>query len=1236
MVGVFEWMESFLFASAHQKTASQYISTAASCAMRELAKSGGKQATSSLKIGLVEMNSADRNMIPRGRDAVPCVWTMQSQIKMYIYYFGCLATCGILYVLCVLYPDLDAWLKMAICDPEFAEVATIVVDGKHYSGSVEHRILNGRPVAVTEIKCQRYVAEEKYSWALLKLEDVPNGFSYMVLPDPNETALTREEVEILFGPNKMTLPNVNHAAILLRQILHPFYLFQYFAVVIWVLQAYILYSIIILVITGGAIYMTSSEIIYNLKRLHDLAGKQHSVTVLDANGKQVAISDTNLVPGDRLVVMPGSQLPCDVVVQSGRVTVDESMLTGESVPVTKVPFDKSLLTPFGRSQVDFAKYPGSILFSGTRVLQAAGGDAGSGFAVGIVYKTGFRSAKGQLVATLLNPKEEFMGFFSDAITVVIFMFLLATCLFIWTGSNLRANDATWNDVFLKYLDAITIAVPPALTASLSVATSVSISRLRKKDIFVSDTARVNWAGICSAACFDKTGTLTEDRLQFENAFIPNTLAEVLQRESLVAASEEGSWPKDTSKVDNEDAAIPHMRSAVPKSDYYLVPRGPQSEDLPRICLELMASCHSLAVVNGKPVGDPLEVELLRASGWALELGGDSKIFALSGPPSDRTRHLILRHFEFTADKLRAGTLLRRPGGDHVYVCKGSPEAIVRLCNPESVPSDVNKQLEKLAREGLRVIAMGYRKCSEDERVLMGMDQVDIEKNMHFLGLISMSNGLKAETNATIAALVDAEIHCTMITGDHVQTAIAIAYRCGLIFKTRPLFLIDIDERTEHLSVTDVSEEEAEKINEVITNVPMLIGTIQRLVEERSKVIPQIAMSGRGMTALKLELSHMIPNVVRSTQVFARMKPADKQYIVEEIMKSTEEDIHKLDETVSHKVDSSRHSLVSKQQQGQSLLKGAGKSDAVTGDESQLSMRDSIIGAMDKIVGDGRGKVHAVFCGDGANDMCALRAATVGVSLCEAETSVAAPITSKMQTPHAVVDVLKEGRCSLITAYVLISFNIMYAMVQLFMVCQMYNFGLRVGDMTYLIQDLFFTLILSLAISVTPPAKKLETELPPQKFFTRYFCFKLISQLIVFPMFQLLLLYALSQEGFYDKYEPEGDILVDTYTYETSCIAHLGLVQIMIASVISSVGHPFREPWYTNKYQVGILGVQAIFVIIQIFMRENPFMKDFLEIKPLPIDFCWIVVAIIIANIVVSGILARIAEMLREKNTPSSQ
>jgi cation-transporting P-type ATPase 13A2 len=265
---------------------------------------------------------------------------------------------------------------------------------------------------------------------------------------------------------------------------------------------------------------------------------------------------------------------------------------------------------------------------------------------------------------------------------------------------------------------------------------------------------------------------------------------------------------------------------------------------------------------------------------------------------------------------------------------------------------------------------------------------------------------------------------------------------------------------------------------------------------------------------------------------------------------------------------------------------------------------------------------------GANDMAALRAATVGVSLCEAETSVAAPVTSRLQTPGAVVEVIKEGRCSLITAYVLVAFNIMYGTIQLFMAIMMYNFGLELGNNTYLIQDLFYTLVLGLAISITPPSQTLSKELPPQRFFTKYFCFKLFSQLICFPIFQLIALAALRRQSWYEKYDFGDDPLSETYAYETSVIASLGLAQVMIASVVSTIDEPFRRNWYTNKYHVMALVFQTGFLLYQIFGRESYFMKEILEIRPLKIDFCWILILIILANCVVSGLLSWLADLIK--------
>jgi cation-transporting P-type ATPase 13A2 len=342
-------------------------------------------------------------------------------------------------------------------------------------------------------------------WDFLCVPDVPLHFSNYLKPIPSQSKgiASRDTLLALYGTNTMQLPKASFWDILTVTIFHPFYLFQYFAVIVWMIEDYILYSCVILLTTGGAIYATTSETMFNLRRLHDLAGASSIVTVVKDNGEKVEMSDHDLVPGDRFLIKYGTSLPCDAVLVSGRVSVDESMLTGESVPVNKTPIELSVFQSSTDSEETIlSKLPGNVLFSGTRVLLTSGTGpsdgsssetpAPTGDCIAVVYRTGFRSAKGQLISTLLNPKENFMSFFSDALWVILFMAVLCTSLYIWSAVYLRDHEASWGDIFIKYLDAITIAVPPALTASLTVATGISINRLRNRDIFVSESTRVNW------------------------------------------------------------------------------------------------------------------------------------------------------------------------------------------------------------------------------------------------------------------------------------------------------------------------------------------------------------------------------------------------------------------------------------------------------------------------------------------------------------------------------------------------------------------------------------------------------------------------------------------------------------------------------------------------------------------------------------------------------------------------
>lgn len=202
----------------------------------------------------------------------------------------------------------------------------------------------------------------------------------------------------------------------------------------------------------------------NIHRLREMAGEHSSVQVINPyqnnffGEKFETVSDLTLVVGDRFIVSEGLLMPCDAVLISGRAVMDESMLTGESIPVTKTPIelaglgggsnDTPLLTTkltsnrsvhldavgsredtvADEEEIDIAeKRAVSVLYGGTKVKHTVGE------CVSVCYRTGFRSAKGQLIVSLLKPRESSLNFFEDINWVFVVMFGLATLLFIYEG-----------------------------------------------------------------------------------------------------------------------------------------------------------------------------------------------------------------------------------------------------------------------------------------------------------------------------------------------------------------------------------------------------------------------------------------------------------------------------------------------------------------------------------------------------------------------------------------------------------------------------------------------------------------------------------------------------------------------------------------------------------------------------------------------------------------------------------
>jgi magnesium-transporting ATPase (P-type) len=201
----------------------------------------------------------------------------------------------------------------------------------------------------------------------------------------------------------------------------------------------------------------------------------------------------------------------------------------------------------------------------------------------MVFRTGFRSTKGQLVASLLEPQDNFLDFISETRRIICIMFIYAsTVFFAYTYSILLKKNYPGFSIFLVYLIGITIAVPPSLTASLSVATAISISRLRQKRIFISESSRVNWSGLINFVCFDKTGTLTENTLTFKGVVVNSSL--------LCNTSSNNMYYVKRPERECENMA----HASIELSE--------DSPDIPMMCWELMATCHNLALIEGVPMG----------------------------------------------------------------------------------------------------------------------------------------------------------------------------------------------------------------------------------------------------------------------------------------------------------------------------------------------------------------------------------------------------------------------------------------------------------------------------------------------------------------------------------------------------------------------------------------------------------------------------------------------------------
>ncbi|MDZ4089790.1 MAG: HAD-IC family P-type ATPase [Arthrobacter sp.] len=439
------------------------------------------------------------------------------------------------------------------------------------------------------------------------------------------------------------------------------------------------------------------------------------------DGAEQVVPGRDVVPGDVVLLESGERVPADLrLFEANGLQLDESMLTGEPFAATK----QTEPLPADTGDADRA----NIAFSGTFV--------GSGRAKGIVIATGAGTALGEINALVQGPPGKSpLQELTHSLERRIGLIILAALVFIFIAGLVLGNDVS--TMFRTAVGLAVATIPESLPIVLTVALSLGVSRMAKRNAIIRTLPAVETLGSTNVIGSDKTGTLTENRLTVERIWTTAGLLDI------------------TAGDDDGGSADPPLVRAVLRAGALTNEATLSSED-----------------------------EDLEYSGDAVD-AAMAKTAVARGAVSERDRTAEpLAHQPYEPHLRYSQTVHTDARGRRTLYVKGSPEAVISAAGTMARedgegpldPALIHAANEEMGRDGLRVIATGSRILDPDEELPAPLPP---PSGLTFLGMEGMTDPPRAGVADAIARCRRAGIKVMMITGDHPVTATAIAGRLGL-------------------------------------------------------------------------------------------------------------------------------------------------------------------------------------------------------------------------------------------------------------------------------------------------------------------------------------------------------------------------------------------------------------------------------------------------------------------------
>ena len=436
------------------------------------------------------------------------------------------------------------------------------------------------------------------------------------------------------------------------------------------------------------------------------------------DGKMVHMASSELVPGDVVLLEAGDSVPADCrVIESASMKIEEAALTGESVPVEKHADVISLAE--GTDDVPLGDRK-NMCYMGSTVVYGRGR--------AVVVGTGMNTEMGKIASALTSAKKELtpLQMKLNELSGILTKLVLAICVIIFAVDIVRhfgelgSNPAMMLDTFMVAVSLAVAAIPEGLVAVVTIVLSMGVTKMSRRQAIIRKMTAVETLGCTQIICSDKTGTLTQNKM-------------TVVKHELAA---------------DEDKFLAGMA----------------------LCSDAKYDAE-----KGEAVGEPTECALVNDAAKVGMTDLDSQRPRIGEAPFDSGRKMM-------------SVVVKDVDGDYEQFTKGAPDVVIGLCthvydNGQVVELTDERREQILAAnkamadQALRVLALANRTYAEAPT---DFSPEALEHDLVFCGLSGMIDPVRPEVTAAIVEAKEAGIRPVMITGDHIDTAVAIAKDLGIV------------------------------------------------------------------------------------------------------------------------------------------------------------------------------------------------------------------------------------------------------------------------------------------------------------------------------------------------------------------------------------------------------------------------------------------------------------------------